>query len=631
MCGIVGIWGLRSEAAISAMVKSVRHRGPDDNGRRIFSDPEVSLGHARLSIIDLSKEGHQPMANEDDSIWITFNGEIYNFQELRDILVSKGHTFRSKTDSEVLVHGFEEWGEDLFAKLNGIFAVAILDIRKRKIHLARDRFGVKPLYICEIGSKVLFASEIKAILAFKEVPREVNEEALLAMTNYRYCPEPLTLFRGIRKLPPGNILSLGEGGKREQKRFYRLEFEEPVRAESVSFEAETLRGHLAAAVQRQMIADVEVGFFLSGGIDSSALVALAKRQNPDKQFRSFTIGFREEDHKGEGQPDDLVYARKVAEMFGCDHQEIILDPKIVESLPKVVWQMDEPIADPAAISSILICEEAKRQGVKVLLSGQGGDEVFCGYPWHLGAHLASRYRKVPMSIRALIETIGLNLPAAGVGALTGPSRRLRKFLQSASGSFEDSILGFLSYAREEDLQGLFGEEGLSRASRRGQPHVLHRRLLEESAEFDDINRLLYLDFGTFLPSLNLTYTDKTSMAHGVEVRVPLIDNEIVDYMAKRDPRLKLNGRSRKYLLKKCLEKDLPRDVLYRKKGGFGAPIRSWVRRDLREMIGDLLCKERIHMRGFFDPNYVQKILKENQNGRMDHSYLIYFLLSFEIW
>ena len=439
----------------------------------------------------------------------------------------------------------------------------------------------------------------------------------------------MTLFKSVRKLRPGHVLSIDKAGRESERRFYAVSFDEPQSIGDIGTQSSRLLEKLEAATRGQMIADVEVGLFLSGGVDSSALLALAGSR-ATQPLKTFTIGFRQEDQRGEGQPDDVGYARKVAKQFETDHSEIILDPMVVDSLQKVVWHLDEPIADPAAIASYLICKEARVRGIKVLLSGQGGDEVFCGYPWHAGAHLAQKYRKAPVFLRMPFEKmIGL-LPASGGGRFAGLFRRARKFTASASRDFEQSLLGFLSYSNDQELSGLFGER-YHAASKGGWPHREHLSILENSRDLDHINRLLHLDLQTFLPSLNLAYTDKTSMAHGVEVRVPLIDNQIVDFMARSSPDLKIRNGTRKFLLKKCLEDLLPHDVLYRKKGGFGAPIRSWVKRDLREMIGDLLEPSRIKDRGFFDPTAVKRIIEANQSGREDRAYLIYFLLSFEIW
>jgi asparagine synthase (glutamine-hydrolysing) len=630
MCAIVGIWGAADEELIQRMTQVVAHRGPDDWGVRVFREGErpVSLGHRRLSIIDLSAAGRQPMSNEDDTIWIVFNGEIYNFPELREQLVAAGHTFRSRTDSEVLIHGYEEWGIDFVRKLNGIFAFALWDARREVMHLARDRYGVKPLYYAAQGERVLFASEIKALLCDGKVERDIDPDALLTYTRFRYSPEPLTLFKHVKKVPPGHVLTIQSGGVTE-KAFYSIEFREKTNSRSEADWAKDLRETLVRAVKRQMISDVPVGLFLSGGVDSGGLLAIASTFNAEP-LKTFTIGFRREDQRFEGQPDDVGYARELARTFKTDHREIILEPKIVDLLPKVIWHLDDPIADPAAIASYLICQAARERDTKVLLSGQGGDEIFCGYPWHLAMQLSRSYDRLPKALRGVLAR-GLSLlPAAKGGPLTGTFRRLRKFNASASFGFEDRLIGFLSYAYPDSLVGLLGERFAGRIGN-GQAERTHRETLTRSRDWHYINRMLHLDMETFLPSLNLAYTDKTSMAFGVEVRVPYIDNEVVDFMSQVPPELKMRGTTRKHLLKEALADMLPNHILHRKKGGFGAPIRTWIVSDLKEMIGDLLCESNLKRRGVFNPTYVQQLIRENASGRHDHSYLIYILLSFEIW
>jgi asparagine synthase (glutamine-hydrolysing) len=378
-----------------------------------------------------------------------------------------------------------------------------------------------------------------------------------------------------------------------------------------------------------MISDVPVGLFLSGGVDSGGLLAMASKLSPEP-LKTFTIGFRRKDQRFEGQPDDIRYARELAKIFNTDHQEIILEPKIVDLLPKVIWHLDDPIADPAAITSYLICQAARQQDTKVLLSGQGGDEVFCGYPWHLAVALSRYYDRLPRAARAVFEKLLARLPAAKGGPLTATYRRLRKFGNSASLEFEERLIGFLSYAYGENLQGLLGERYAGPINA-GLPERTHTELLKKSRGWHYIDRMLHLDMGTFLPSLNLAYTDKTSMAFGVEVRVPYIDNEVVDFMATVPPRMKMRGTLRKYLLKEALKGLVPGHILNRKKAGFGAPIRTWIVSDLREMIDDLLCESNLKRRGFFDPRYVRRLIQENASGQHDYNYLIYILLSFEVW
>jgi len=630
MCGIAGIWCEANEDLIRRMTETIAHRGPDDSGIRIFdrSRQRVSLGHRRLSIIDLSPAGHQPMTNEDETVWIVFNGEIYNFPELRKHLLSAGHQFRSRTDTEVLIHGYEEWGIDFVNRLNGIFAFALWDSRNALLHLARDRYGVKPLYYWKNGPRLLFASEIKALLCDHTLDREVDPEALLAYVRFRYCPEPLTLFKHVRRVPPGTVMTVGEE-KISSHSFYELAFRETHSQADQRALTRQLRELLFQTVRRQMISDVPVGLFLSGGVDSGGLLAIAASLNPEP-LKTFTIGFRSEDQRFEGQPDDIRYARELAATFKTDHQEIILEPKIVDLLPKVIWHLDDPIADPAAITSFLICQAARQQNTKVLLSGQGGDEVFCGYPWHLAAQVSRYYDRLPRAARAMLEKVLGKLPAAKGGPLTATFRRLRKFNNSASLAFEERLIGFLSYAYTENLEGLLGER-YPRQIHSGLPERAHSKLLKQPSRWHYIDRMLHLDMGTFLPSLNLAYTDKTSMAFGVEVRVPYIDNEVVDFLATVPPQLKMRGTVRKYLLKQALRGLVPDHILNRKKAGFGAPIRTWIVSDLKEMIADLLCEANLKRRGFFNPDYVRRLIQENASGRHDFNYLIYILLSFELW
>ncbi len=631
MCGIAGIWGESNEPLIRAMTDRIAHRGPDDWDIKVFADATqaVSLGHRRLSIIDLSAAGRQPMTNEDETLWVVFNGEIYNFPTLREQLLQSGHVFRSKSDTEVLLHGYEEWGLDFVKKLNGIFAFAIWDKERRLLHLGRDRYGVKPLYYWMDGSRVLFGSEIKSFLCDPRFDLEIDFDALLPYLKFRYCPEPLTLFKQVRRVPPGHTATFG-GPSASVQCFYELAFDNQDWVQgSEKALASQLRELLFETVKRQMISDVPVGVFLSGGVDSSGLLSIASRfaQEP---MKTYTIGFRAEDQRNEGQPGDIEYARDLARACRTDHQEIILEPKIVDLLPKIIWHLDDPIADPAAITSFLISRAARERGTKVLLSGQGGDEVFCGYPWHLAAQLSRWCDHLPKGARKFVESSLNHLPAAKGGALGATFRRLRKINASAWLPFEDRLIGFLSYAYAGNLHGLLGDRFRAQIDQ-GVAERSHREFLQKSANWHYINRMLHLDMGTFLPALNLAYTDKTSMAFGVEVRVPYIDNEVVDFMARIPPELKMRGTTRKHLMKLALQGVVPDAILHRKKAGFGAPIRTWIVSDLREMVADLLSEASLRRRGVFDPAYVRRLIEENASGRNDYSYLIYILLNFELW
>src|SRR5438105_313176 len=424
MCGIAGILGEANEDLIRRMTDIISHRGPDDSGIKVFQGPgpPVSLGHRRLSIIDLSRAGHQPMANEDETIWITFNGEIYNYQALREQLLAAGHCFRSRTDTEVLVHGYEECGIEFVQRLNGIFAFGLWDSKRQLFHLARDRYGVKPLYYWSEGGRVLFGSEIKSLLCDSGLGREIDSEALLAYVKFRYCPEPLTLFKRVRKVLPGHVMTFSPG-KASAWRFYELTFNGSGADGEMDKLAGSLREILFASVKRQMISDVPVGLFLSGGVDSGALLAMARSFNPEP-LKTFTIGFRREDQRFERQPDDVHYARELARLYQTDHKEIILEPRIVDLLPKIIWHLDDPIGDPAAITSYLVCQAARSENTKVLLSGQGGDGVFCGYPVHLAVQLSRYFNAMPKPARDILGGLFNRLPAAKGGILTGTFRRL---------------------------------------------------------------------------------------------------------------------------------------------------------------------------------------------------------------
>ena len=436
------------------------------------------------------------------------------------------------------------------------------------------------------------------------------------------------MLSAVRKVPPGCYLRIDRDGTVAETNVCRARLWIAARGERGAAWREALRTTLAEATRRQMISDVPVGLFLSGGLDSSGLLALA-RQCTDEQLRAFTVGFRRQDVRVEGQPDDLRFARKVARFLDADHVEIILEPDIVDLLPRVAYHLDEPIADPAAMTSYLICKEARQRGIKVLLSGQGADEVFCGYPWHLGGKLARQFAMIPGPLRQLASWLAAAAPARN-WILPATSRRIRKFLGNASDSFESSLLGFLSYVDNGRLKGtLSGRPSRPCSTTDG----ITRTILPFSRPL--VGSILSIGcsisiWKTFLPSLNLAYTDKTSMAHGVEVRVPFLDDAVVDLAADIPPQMKLSGYKRKWILKRALEPLLPKDVVHRKKAGFGAPIRTWIHRDLRPMVRDLLSPARISRRGIFNPRGVEQILRENNSGRRDFAYLIYFLLSFEL-
>lgn len=635
MCGICGSAGFVDTRLLERMLASIRHRGPDDSGIFACEDPPLGLGNRRLSIIDLSPAGHMPMASAAGDLQVTHNGEIYNYVELRRDLQSRGHRFVSQTDTEVLLHGYEEWGDDLLLRLNGMFAFAIWDARERRLLIARDRFGIKPVYWTETPRGLLFASEVKALLEAEDVRAEPDAAALHEYLAFLWVPGPETMFGGIRKLLPGHVLEWRPGAEVSVRRYWRPRFDlGPAISEPALRDG--LRAVLERSVRRQLRSDVPVGVFLSGGLDSSGLLALATRVS-DEPVASYTIAFRDEDQSLEQSSDDARFARHMAERCGSRHHEIEVAPDVVALLPKVVWHLDEPVADPAAIVTYLISEAAATD-VKVLLTGQGADEVFAGYRVHGMPALANHLRLLPRSVRrrvlprilAGLPAMQDHVPGVHAGLVLAAHRYLDKVVGGLEFSAEEAYLFYRSYYTEAEGRGLLSQETLC-AIGGSNAWAKHLAYFDDCRDLDPLNRMLYVDWMTFLPELNLTYSDKLTMAASIEARVPYLDNEVVDYMERVPSRLKLKWPTSKYLLRESLKGLVPDDIIRRRKAGFGAPIRTWLRKDLREMIDDLLGPESIQRRGFFDYAAVRRLIDDDRSGRADNTYRIWALLTFEVW
>jgi asparagine synthase (glutamine-hydrolysing) len=637
MCGIAGIISTNPEARIRSMLDAIEHRGRDDEGVWTSSEIDAAgsracLGHRRLSIIDTSSAGHQPMFSEDGRYAITFNGEIYNYRELKEELEAKGHRFHTDTDTEVLLAAFTEWGVESLTRLNGMFAFGIWDTLERTLILARDRLGIKPLYYAQIendgGRAFIFASEVKAILATRLVERAVDPESLNQFLTFLWTPDPHTLFRGIRKLPPAHVLILRDD-ELSVREWWDVSFDEIEMGRSEAWWQERVLETLNRVVGMEMVADVPLGSFLSGGIDSSSIVALMKNHSNGRRVSTYTIGIEAEDLRYDIIPDDVVWARKVNELLDTDYHEIMLKPDVAELLPKLVYHMDEPAID-MAIPSYLV-SRAARETLTVMLSGMGGDEVFAGYPRQMAMRLASALDPVPSLLRRpLMKTLAMVLPGGLPGKFTAPLRNAKKFARSAALDFENRYLGYGTYFTDEAKARLYTSEMRERV--RGlDAYTHHRRYFERVKDAAPLNRLLYVDLKTFLPCLNLTTTDKTSMAANLEVRVPFLNHELVELAARMPANLKLHGLKRKYILKRVAERLLPKDVVWRKKAGFGAPIRSWLRGPLRPMVDDLLSEETLRSRGLFNPQEVRRIINLNLSGREDYNLQVFQLLTLELW
>ena len=556
--------------------------------------------------------------------WITYNGEIYNFAELRVELERDGHRFRSRTDTEVLVELFARKGPAALERLNGIFAFGIWDSAGRSLFLARDRLGVKPLYYSQTSSQVSFASEIKALLPTLSAPR-LRPDMLLDYLTFLWVPDPDTLFDGVMKLPPGHCATY-EDGRLVVRAWWDMAFapEHRTEADWSTMVAETV----ATSVRRQRVSDVPLGSFLSGGLDSSAIVA--ELAGTGERPVAYTVGFSPKDLAHDIVPDDVRYARVVAELLDVEYHEQTLDPDVGELLPRLVWHMDEPVADPAALATYLICSAASKR-LTVILSGMGGDEVFAGYPRHLAARIARVADVLPQAarkgLRQLVEThVGIGAP----GRLRAPRRNALKLLRGIDLPPQERYLTYCSYYRPNELPGILSADVRSELTRHD-PFRRHRDYLAKVSGEHWLNQFLYLDMKTFLPCLNLTYTDKMSMAASTEVRVPLLDDELVALSGRIPPALKLRRMTRKYILKRAMESRLPREVIWRPKAGFGAPIRSWLVGGLRPMVDDLLSEERVRERGLFEPGAVRRLVDDFTHSREDNALRIWALLTLELW
>src|SRR6266849_8734145 len=638
MCGISGLVDCGDKETLARMTSVQAHRGPDDFGlweRRCPDGSYVGLGSRRLAIIDLSASGHMPMCNEDRTIWATYNGEIYNFAELRGELQSKGHCFASNTDTEAVIHLYEEEGPECVKRLNGMFAFAICDLRSGTptLFLTRDHFGVKPFYYSHQGHRFAFASEIKALLEVRGIDAELDPEALHQYLTFLWVPDPGTMFRGILKLPAGHYAVFRDGQLKLTK-YWDLSFPsaDASYARSEDELAEEIRERFRRSVESQMISDVPIGAFLSAGLDSSSIVAMMA-QASRQPVRTYTITFPDKYRVGENALDDPEVATRLARRLGCENQRIVVEPDVADLLPRLAWHMDEPTGDPALIPAYLVCREARKQAT-VLLSGVGGDELFAGYRKHSAHYWAEAYQRVPSAARRLLERTLTGLPNLRGSRMKGTVRLAKKMARSASLSAADRFVMNCTYLDAQQKFALYTPE-LWEQFRASDPCVRHRANFEEVREADFLNQMLYLDTKIFMPSLNLTYNDKMSMASSVEVRVPFLDREFAEFVAWNvRPEWKLKGKWRpttKHIFRKAMHSMLPEEVLRQPKAGFAAPVDYWLAHDLRPMVDDLLSESQVRRRGLFRPEVVRTYIDEHRRGAEDWSMQIWQLLTLEIW
>lgn len=629
MCGIGG-FSFSSKTSFAKdilfeILDKIKQRGPDDNGTYEDYNNKVGLVHARLSIQDISSLGHQPMISMDGKIVLVFNGEIYNFRELRADLIKEGVKFNGHSDTEVLLNLYIKEGKNMLHKLNGIFAFALWDQRSQSLFLARDNFGVKPLYYALRNDNFFFSSELKALVPLIGNINNLNFDSLQSYLTFLYCPGKGTPIESINKLLPGHAMIVHEGKVKSNWKWYNQPvFQKKIKKKMNKEKAiEGVRDYLRKAVDRQMIADVPVGTFLSGGLDSSAIVSFAREK--DKDIRCFTIETQGEKEKG--TTDDLKYARRVARHLNVSLDVVqISSTKMASDIELMVKTLDEPIADPAALNVLYISQLAREQGIKVLLSGAGGDDLFTGYRRHYALMTEHWWTWLPIKIRNTLCNLSSKL-----NQNNHFGRRVTKLFSGANLEGDERLVNYFSWIQRDDLKKLYSLEFCS-ALKNSNPTLEMQKFLKDLPyNTSKLDRMLALEQQFFLADHNLLYTDRMSMAVGVEVRVPFLDKELVEFAYNIPDCFKQKGSEGKWVLKKALEGYLPHDVIYRPKTGFGAPLRSWMRNELRELLGDILSIDSLRNRGLFDPTAVWKLIAENDKGNVDASYTLLSLLCIEIW
>lgn len=617
MCGICGQYNfgdgmpvLRQD--LERMADSIVHRGPDDDG--YYVEGALGLGFRRLSIIDLAG-GHQPMSDEEESVWVIFNGEIYNFPELREELQSYGHRFRTRSDTEVIVHGYKQWGDDVFNHLNGMFGLAIWDKRQRRLVLARDPFGIKLIYYSASHGRLRFGSEVRAVLAATDEPVEVDPDSLKLFLSYRYCASPHTIFRGVRKLAGGTML-VCEKGNCSVRRWYRYK---PTPFPSPKSDGEA-REELAAlyrkAMKRHLLSDVPVGLLLSGGVDSGLLLALMNLYGDS--WRTYTVGYG-----ATFSDDELIHAQKTATIFGAQHTSVTLDRRTFEnSLPAIVAQLEEPIASSSIVPMYFVCKRA-RQDVKVALIGQGPDELFGGYRRHLGIRYGSWWRSIPAWLRGPV--------ASAINALPRSETLKRATYSLGVSDRTEKYRQVLSLLPGREIEALF-QDGVLDMDADHELLECWKDLVPLADETDELGGFQFLELRSTLPDELLMFGDKLSMAHSLEVRVPYLDREVVEYVERLPARFKIRLGTQKWLHRQVCREFLPGEVLHRKKRGFAVNVvDDWFRSATSAKMNETFMDPESQLYRYLRPEAVQRVLKQHQSGQSDHHKILFSLMVFEEW
>ena len=644
MCGICGEVDFRTKSvrvdSVRKMCDVLAHRGPDDEGMVFIRDDkrieverlssayqdgngfEVGLGHRRLSIIDLSAAAHQPMCNEDGRIWIVFNGEIYNFQETKEILFRKGHSFKSKSDTEVILHAYEEWGVECLNHFCGMFSFAIWDSNLKRLFIARDRLGKKPLVYLNRNGRFAFASEIKALLQVPGVEKKINRNAIHQYLTYQYVPSPDTIFEGIKKLPPAHYLLYDRDGNLRIERYWRLYFNSSHHTDFDTQElSDRIRTELEESVRRRLISDVPLGAFLSGGVDSSLIVGLMAKLT-DHPVKTFSIGFEEKDF------DELYYARIVANHFSTDHHEFIVKPDAIEILPKLVWHYNEPFADSSAIPTYYVANMTKDY-VKVVLTGDAGDENFAGYPRYLRSRWVASFTRIPDKLRKdllpkfLRASSGLHLREKTLNRLSG-------FMEALSTDQARNYAEQIKIFNAKEKENIYAKDFGQKVEKIDPLNFLVNKF-EESGTEDFLEQMLYADINSYLPEDLLIKMDIATMANSLEARVPFLDHHFMEFVAGIPSQLKLKGFKSKFILREAFRDFLPKAIFKRRKMGFGVPISRWFRNELKDYVYEILLDPRTLNRGYFRRDGIEHLLNDHMAARYDHSSKIWALLFLENW
>tara|TARA_B110000444_G_scaffold7687_1_gene6894 strand:- start:888 stop:2792 length:1905 start_codon:yes stop_codon:yes gene_type:complete len=621
MCGILGSFNTNINLE-SLMLLS--HRGPDDNG--FYKDEDIYLGQTRLSIQDLSPNGHQPMISDNKDIILVYNGEIYNHKELRKEIESTGYNFKGSSDTEVVLKLYEIFNNDFLLKINGIFAIAIWDVREKKLLLARDHFGVKPLYYTSNEIDFTFSSELKSIIHSQKINKDIDYKSMVAHLTYMWSPSPRTMFKNIKKLEPGHAMIVKDSKIINHWKYFDIKFNDIDKNISEADAILKTKFLIKEAVKKQLISDVPVGAFLSGGLDSTSIVAFAKDLYLPNKLETYTIDFENTQHSSMGISEDISYAKKAAEYLDVKLNILKVNPNMISDVRSMIYHLDEPQADPAAINTMLISQYARKNNIKVLLSGAGGDDIFTGYRRHLAFNNEKYWSWLPQSFKKIISNnINLMSPSNEF------KRRLIKLFQYSSLDNNERIASYFYWINPEIINTILDDSIKNNILDYNVSSQLIKTLDNMSGTNDKLNQMLYLEIKHFLCDHNLNYTDKMGMSAGVEIRVPLLDKDLVDFTTSLPVNMKQRGTTGKWIFKKAMEGILPNDLIYRPKAGFGVPLRHWMKTNLKEFVNDTLSSESLKNRMIFSENGLERLRKLDQKNKIDASYTLFSIVCIETW